>query len=149
MATALTGTNPQSENFMQKSVLQPLADLAGVQLDDAELELARHYFVNRKEQYCDAKAIAHSTVVETMPSVKVIFDLSRTIAVSTSVCESSFSCLKRIVTPHRLSMLHKRKADLILISFERQLAIQVQCDGQLLRRFWESGPDGRRRLQLF
>jgi hypothetical protein len=41
VAAEVTGTYPQSENFMQKSVLQPLADLAGEQLDDDDLELAR------------------------------------------------------------------------------------------------------------
>ena len=67
---------------------------------------------------------------------------------STAVCESSFSSLKRILTPHRMSMLHTRKADLIVIAFERQLARQMQSDGQLVRRFWDAA-SGRRRLQLY
>lgn len=111
--------------------------------------MAKRFFGNRKALYCDAKVIAQSPVIETMPSVRNIIELSRTIAVSTAVCESSFSCLKRILTPHRLSMLHKRKADLILISFERLLARKLQTSGELVRHFWDSGPNGRRRLQLF
>jgi hypothetical protein len=52
-AAAVTGMNTESENFMQKLVLQQLADLAGVQLDVADLQLARRYFLNpkRKELY--------------------------------------------------------------------------------------------------
>jgi len=57
-----------------------------------------------------------------MPGVQRIIQLSRVIAVSTAACESSFSTLKRVLTPHRILMLHSRKADLILISYERELA---------------------------
>jgi hypothetical protein len=44
-----------------------------------------------------------------------------------------------------MSMLHQRKADLILISFERRVAQRVHSDGQLLRRFSDCG---RRRLAV-
>ena len=37
------------------------------------------------------------------------------------------------LTPHRMPMLHSRKADLILISYERELAGKLQSDGQLIR----------------
>ena len=33
--------------------------------------------------------------------------------------------------------------------FERQLACKLQSDGQLLHRIWNSGPEGRRLLQLY
>jgi hypothetical protein len=79
-----------------------------------------------------------------MPTIQSVIHLARTI--STAVCESSFSSLKRILTPHRMSMLHTRIAD--LIAFERQLARQMQSDGQLVRRFWDAA-SGRRRLQLY
>lgn len=149
ISLAIGATNPLSDSFMDKTLLQPLADLAGLKLDDAEVELARRFFGQRKDVFRDAKSVAHSPILETMPCVSCVIELSRTVAVSTAVCESSFSCLKRVLTPHRMSMIHKRKADLILISFERQIARKVQADGQLVRRFWDSGPDGRRRLQLF
>ena len=45
-------------------------------------------------------------------------------------------------------MLHQRKADLIVTSFERQLAQRLQSDGQLVRNFWDYLPEGHRRLQL-
>lgn len=149
IAAAVAATNPMSDTFMDKTIMQPLANLASLKFDDAELDLAKRFFGTRKALYCDAKAIAQSAVIETMPSVRNIIELSRTIAVSTAVCESSFSCLKRVLTPHRLSMLHKRKADLILISFERLFARKLQTSGELVRRFWDSGPNGRRRLPLF
>lgn len=147
IAAAVSATCPGSKSFMLKSALQPLADLANLTLDDAELDLARRVFTSDK--YDDAKSIAQSAVISSMPTIQHILQLSRTIAVSTAACESSFSTLKRVLTPHRMSMLHRRKADLILISFERQLASKIQSDGQLLRRIWSAGPESRRRLQLY
>ena len=128
ISLAIGATNPLSDSFMDKTLLQPLADLAGLKLDDTEVELARRYFGQRRDVYRDAKSVAHSAIIETMPCVSRVIELSRTVAVSTAVCESSFSCLKRVLTPHRMSMIHKRKADLILISFERQIARKVQAD---------------------
>jgi hypothetical protein len=77
--------------------------------------------------------------------------LSRTIAVSTAARESSFSSPNQVLSPHRmsiLSMLHSRMADLMIISFERDIAGKIKSDGELLRRIWNSGPEGRRQLQL-
>jgi hypothetical protein len=37
IAAAVAATNPTNENFMNKIVLQPLADIAGLTLDDQEL----------------------------------------------------------------------------------------------------------------
>lgn len=106
------------------------------------------FFFENKNKCVDAKLISTSTVMEAMPSIKKIFDLTRTIAVSTATCESSFSSLKRILTPQRMSMLHARKADLVLISFGNKLAKKLQSDGDglLLRRFWEAG---NRQLPLY
>jgi hypothetical protein len=106
----------------------------------------KRIFMN-KTQYSQTIAIAKSPVIETMPSIQTVLQLSRTVAVSTAVCESSFSTLKRILTPHRLSMLLQRKADLILISFEKKIARGVQTDQKLLRKFSDAGPC--RRLQLY
>ena len=72
------------------------------------IELARRFFTDKK--YSDAKAIAQSSVISSMPSVQRIVQLSRTIAVWTAACESSFGTLKRVLTPHRMAMLHSRKA---------------------------------------
>jgi len=126
IAAAVSATRPGSPSFMLKSGLQPLADLANLTLDNTELELAHHFFTDNK--YSDAKAIAQSSVISSMPSVQRIVQLSRTIAVSMAAWESSFSTLKWVLTPHHMSMLHSRKADLILISYERELAGKLQSD---------------------
>ena len=48
-----------------------------------------------------------------------------------------------------LSMLHSRMADLMIISFERDIAGKIKSDRELVRRIWNSGPEGRRQLQLY
>ena len=126
--------------------LQPLGDLANLNLDETELELAKRFVLKNIKDFTDESALMKSPVIQSMPTVLSLLHLAKTIAVSTAVNESAFSCLKRVLTPYRMFMLHQRKADLILISFEKRLAKRVQSDGQLLRRFWDSG---RRRLQLF
>ena len=131
---------------MEKTTLQPLGDLANLNLDETELELAKRFVLKNIKDFTDESALVKSPVIQSMPTVLSLLHLAKTIAVSTAVNESAFSCLKRVLTPYRMSMLHQRKADLILISFEKRLAKRVQSDGQLLRRFWDSG---RRRLQIF
>jgi hypothetical protein len=149
IAAAVEATYPSSKNFMDKAILQPLADLTGVVLDSNELQLAKRFYSLETGRATDPATIQRSSASEAMPSVRHIISISRTIGVSTARCESSFSTLKRILTPQRCSMLHKRKADLVLISFEKDLATKIQCSESLLRRFWESGPKEKRRLQLF
>jgi hypothetical protein len=145
IASAVSATTPGSATFMDKGALQPLADLANITLDDCELELSKRFFMNKTE-YSQTTAIAKSPVIETMPNIQTVLELSHTVAVSTAICGSSFSTLKKILHPHRLSMLQK-KADLILISFEKKIAREVQSDEKLVRRFWDAGPC--RRLQLY
>lgn len=111
IAPAIDATNPTSGAFMDKAQLQPLADLANVTLDDMELELAKRFVLKNKTDFPDITVIVKSPVIQSMPSVLTVMHLAMTIAVSTAVNESSFSCLKRILTPHRMSMLHQRKTD--------------------------------------
>lgn len=146
IAISVEATHPASKNFMEKVALQPLADLVGLVLDDAELQLVKKFFALETGRANDPASIQASPITEAMPTVRQIVSLARTIGVSTAVCESPFSTLKRILTPQRRSMLHQRKAELILISFEKELAKNIQCSGSLMRRFWETG---QRRLQLF
>ena len=74
------------------------------------------------------------TAIQTMTTVHTVVQLAQTVAVSTAVNESSFSCLKRILTPYPVSMMHQRKADLILLALEKHLTRRVQSDGERLQR---------------
>jgi len=121
--------------FLDREILQPLASLKDVQLDDTELDLGRRFVLRNKTEITE---VTKSPVIQSMDSVMAVIQLARTVAVSTADNESSFSCLKRILmlTPHQVSMMHERKADLILIAFKRQIAKRIHSDGNnLLRHF--------------
>ena len=88
--------------FVETLVLKPLSKLAQLTLDEYEANVANRYFIKHKTVYTDKKMIAQSSAIEGMPTIQNAIHLARTIAVSTAVCESSVSYLKRILTPHRL-----------------------------------------------
>ena len=102
-----------------------ICNLANVTLDEMELELAKRFVLKNQPDFPDITVIVKSPVIQCMSSALPVMHLAMNIAVSTAVNESSFSCLKLILTPPRMSMLHQRKADLILNSFERRVAQPV------------------------
>jgi Domain of unknown function (DUF4371)/hAT family C-terminal dimerisation region len=149
IASAVEATNPASKNFMNATTLKPLADLIGLTLDETELVLAKKFFAKESGRATDSASIQRSSVTEAMPTVQQILSVARTISISTAACESSFSTLNRILTPQRQSMLDQRKSDLILISYEQDLASRIHQSEDLIKRFYKAGSNGKRRLQLF
>jgi hypothetical protein len=123
IAKSVEATHPASKNFLDKGILQPLADLVGLVLDDAELTLAKKFFAQATGRAEDPRAIQTSPVSEAMPTVRQVIGLARTIGVSTSACESSFSTLNRVLTPQRRSMLHQRQADLNWQKMLKRMAV--------------------------
>jgi hypothetical protein len=64
-------------------------------------------------------------------------------SLSTADCESSFSTLKQVLSPQRMSVLHSRKTDLMIISFERDIAGKINSDGGAATphlEFWPRRP---------
>ena len=64
---------------------------------------------------------------------------------STAVCESSFSTLSRIDTPHRRAMTVNRLQHLTLLAFEKDRTRRIDLD-KFIRRFADTKT---RRIQLF
>ena len=62
--------------------------------------------------------VLKSPIMSVVPSVNNIMHLALTFGASSGTCESTFSTLTRILTPYRGSMLHQRKADLVLLAFD-------------------------------
>jgi len=56
-----------------------------------------------------------------MPSVLHALRFSVTLGASTAMCETSFSALKNIFRENRRAMFHSRKAQLVQLTFERDL----------------------------
>ncbi len=73
-----------------------------------------------------------------------LYATAATFGCSSSICEASFSSMKRVVTPYRQSMLFGRESNLTLLPFERK---KTEAIGQdiFLRKFHEKS----RRLPLF
>ena len=81
------------------------------------------------------------------PSVRKVLSVALTFGASSSTCESTFSTLSRILTAYRRSMLHPRKANLVVLAFEHDLtAGLLQKKEVILRKFNDMS---NRRLQLF
>ena len=51
-----------------------------------------------------------------------------TFGASTAVCESSFSTLTRVLTPHRRSTLHRRLSNLVILAFEKNITANLNRD---------------------
>ena len=68
-----------------------------------------------------------------------------TIGASSSTCEASFSALTRVLTPYRRSMLHQRKAELVLLAYESSVTKKINSE-IFLKRFNNTK---NRRLQLY
>ena len=61
-----------------------------------------------------------------IPSVMTPLKHALTFGASTALWENSFSTLKNILTDHGLSMLHRQKANLIKLAFEKDLTIKFR-----------------------
>lgn len=60
--------------------------------------------------------------LEAMPTVMTALKHALSFGASTALCENSFSTLKNVLTEHRLSMLHRCKANLIKLAFVKDLS---------------------------
>ena len=81
-----------------------------------------------------------------MPTVLTANTLALTLGASTAMCEKSFSKLKNVFSEHRRGMLHRRKAQLIELAFEKDLTHRFTSEWKdmLIRRFSSE----KRRLPL-
>ena len=82
---------------------------------------------------------------DAFPSLYRLIASALTIGASSSTCEASFSALTRVLTPYRRSMLHQRKADLVLLAYESSVTKKIDSE-LFLKRFNNSK---NRRLQLY
>ena len=65
---------------------------------------------------------------DAFPNIFSLYAAALTTGISTATCENSFSTLIRVLNPRRRSMTHERKAQLVLLAFEKQLTRQIDLD---------------------
>lgn len=128
---ALTSVN--SEQFMNPLDLGKLANLCDVDMKKsaAELEAAKLFFLRKNNENTGCLESLHKlaqfshTYKDAFPNTYRIIAAGLTIGASTSTCEATFSTLTRVLTPYRRSMLHERKANLILLSYEHETTSKI------------------------
>ena len=148
---ALTCLN--SEQFMNPLELESLANLCDVDLKKsaAELEAAKLFFLRKNNENTGCLQSLHKLALfchsyrDAFPDTYRIIAAGLTIGASSSTCEATFSTLTRVLTPYRRSMLHERKANLILLSYEYEITSKIDNE-DFFKRF---NNVKSRRLQLF
>lgn len=155
---ALAALNPEAEdNFLDPSKITPLLELVGADVVESEYTVAREFLVRKMTDTPvppeDGKwTIANilstfNSALQAMSTVVRAYKLALTLGASTAACENSFSTLKSVFSEHRRSMLHKRKAQLIQLGFEKDLTHRFKSEWKdaLMRRFSLD----KRRLPLY
>ena len=130
-------------NFSRQS------DSQHIPLDKAELQVAKRYVASNMIGASTAEVLK-SPIMSAVPSVNNILRLALTFGASSATCESTYSTLARILTPYSSSMLHQRKADLVLLAFGHALAEKLLSETmkqKVMKNFCGCG--GGRRLPLY
>jgi len=133
--------------------LGPLGRLCDVDLIQSHEEIIAGMSFVRRKNYENPGCMdnLHKQVLvmlkyrDAFPSLYRLLASALTIGASSSTCEASFSALARILTPYRRSMLHKRKADLVLLAYEQEITNSIKIEEFLVR--FNAAKD--RKLQLY
>lgn len=133
--------------------LGPLGRLCDVDLIQCHEEIIAGMSFVRRKNYENPGCMdnLHKQVLvmlkyrDAFPSLYRLLASALTIGASSSTCEASFSALARVLTPYRRSMLHKRKADLVLLAYEQDITNGIKIE-EFLVRF---NAAKERKLQLY
>src|SRR6476469_595490 len=117
LAASVKSLWPESEHFLELSILRPLAELIGVDTSTmiSECVVAKEMLLKR---FSNNSHKALNDIIEILfpvrdafPQVYSVYAAALTPGSSTASCEASFSVLIRILTPYRRAMTHRRKAN--------------------------------------
>ncbi|XP_045917077.1 uncharacterized protein LOC123978021 [Micropterus dolomieu] len=124
----LRSLDPEDSAFLDVSKVKPLLDLTNTPIVESEYTVAHQFLSMQMKDSSPAsggkwtmkKLLQHfQKPLVAMPSVMTALKHALTFGASTALCENT--TLKKILTEHRLSMLHRRKANLIKLAFEKDL----------------------------
>lgn len=145
---ALAALNPEAEdNFLDPSKVTPLLVLPGTDVVESEYSVAHEFLVKKitdtpvrpeDGKWTIANILStFNCALQAMPTVLIAYTLALTLGASTAMCENSFSTLKSVFSEHWRSMLHRRKAQLIQLAFEKDLTHKFKSEWKdtLMRRF--------------
>lgn len=139
---ALAVLVPGSIGFLDISVLGPLIKLVNIDVANLshELHVAKPMVITLLDNSTSSSAASATFskiqhVLQLLLPFRSAFPLliklmatALTFGASTAVCESSFSTLTRVLTPHRRSTLHRRLSNLVILAFEKNITANLNRD---------------------
>lgn len=144
---AISSLAPKSSTFLDPTLLNPLAVLAGTLAGDLKNEIlvAKMMLVKKCPNETDLSTVCKNLqeYQEAFPQLHKLYVTALVIGVSSASCESSFSTLSRVLTPYRRTMSHKRKSNLVILAHEKSITNNLDMD-EFVRLFAK----GNRRLVL-
>ena len=146
---SMSKLRPHTSDFLDPHKLQDFFNFIGLPMNDAlrsELDVAKKYIIDNSSSGSSIGDVCKFlySVRRAFPDVYKMYASALTFGASSSVCEASFSSLKRVLTPYRRSMTHRRKSNLVMLAFMHKYTKEVDFE-VFLKRFSMSN----RRLQLF
>jgi hypothetical protein len=132
---AVDSLSPKSTSFLNFDTLKPLIDYLGVCADDVHNEIltAKRLLLNKLPTANNEKTASRASTIlseykEAYPELHKVYAGGFTFGVSNASCENSFSALTRVYTPFRRSMTHKRKSNLIILAYEKDITGSITLD---------------------
>ena len=134
---AIYAMSRKSPQFLNYDALCPLSRL-GIKIpSEAELEVSKAFLMDHVliARTNDSNVVVWKLYQQKLafPNVYKLPAAVSTFGCSTAVCESSFSTLARIDSPHRRSMTHTRQRNLVLLAFEKSRTSGIELDELVVR----------------
>ena len=135
----LVALNPEAEdNFLDPSKVIPLLVLAGTDVVESEYSVAHEFLLKKmtdtpvppEDGKCTIANIlsTFNCALQPMPTVVTAYTVALPLGASTAMCENSFSTLKSVFSEHQHSTLHRCKAQLIQLAFEKDLTHKFKLE---------------------
>lgn len=142
LITALTAVEELNEDITKYDILKEL----GINIPMKEELVVAKNFIKSEDTRRDIDILEKLYEMQkAFPNVYSLVATSRVFACSTAICESTFSALTQIDRPQRQFMSSQRQANLVLLSFEKNVTKNLDISN-FLKKF-NAASD--RRLQLF
>ena len=121
--TSLNSLDAGSRSYLQFEVMEILIKHYNTQLNICETLL---------ETECSRAKLSfesgNTMVPEFYPNLQQCIKLSKTLPVNTATVERGFSCMNRVISYARNSLTSERASDLILLSLNKDLLVNINTD---------------------
>jgi hypothetical protein len=125
--------DPRNSNFLDKNLIHPLAYMCDIDSLDTELNIIRKSIKQFELKYHSIKTIFqfHKFLLDYQLAffeLYKLFTIAIIIPVSSAACERTFSCMKRIKSYLRNSMLYNNQSSLSIFAIEKSEAKSLNIE---------------------